>query len=166
MRHLRSKSRWASVGLPLAAWPPMRLELGIPAAAAPRCRGRRVCVGRADFGRTPVDGVGWPRAGCGPSQHALDTQDRPLTRPRAPSLACPGLLQWPPIRHIATKMAALSSLPCPPCVHTSKVLCAVCPSEGCRRCLKLQRCVARIFNFTVLGPKKSENYLGGDMVTR
>ena len=101
---------------------------------------------------TPADGVGWPRAGCGPSQHALDTQDRPLTRPRTPSLACPGLLQWPPIRHIATKMAALSSLPCPPCVHTSKVLCAVCPSEGCRRCLKLKRCVARIFNFTVSGP--------------
>ena len=64
-------------------------------------------------------------------------------------------LQWPPIRHIATKMAALSSLPCPPCVHTSKVLCAVCPSEGCRRCLKLQRCVARIFNFTVPGPTKT-----------
>ena len=28
----------------------------------------------------------------------------------------------------------------------------VCPCEGCRRCLKLQRCVARIFNFTILGP--------------
>ena len=46
-------------------------------------------------GSTPADGVGWPRAGCGPSQHAQDTQDRPLTRPRTPSLACPGLLQWP-----------------------------------------------------------------------
>ena len=103
-------------------------------------------------GSTPADGVGWPRAGCGPSQHAQDTQERPLTRPRTSSLACPGLLQWPPIRHIATKMAALSSLPWPPCVHTSKVLCAVCPSEGCRRCLKLQRCVARIFNLTIPGP--------------
>ena len=37
--------------MPLAAWPPVRLELGRRAASAPRCRGGRVCVGRADFGR-------------------------------------------------------------------------------------------------------------------
>ncbi len=47
---------------------------------------------------TPADGVGWPRAGCGPSQHAQDTQDRPLTRPRTPSLACPAVASHTPHR--------------------------------------------------------------------
>ena len=75
---------------------------------------------------TPADGVGWPRAGCGPSQHALDTQERPLTRPRTSSLACPGLLQWPPVRHVATKMRALSSLPWPPsCTYIQSLVCSM-----------------------------------------
>ena len=41
--------RWACLSQP--TWPPTPLELGIPAAAAPRCRGRRVGVGHADSGR-------------------------------------------------------------------------------------------------------------------
>ena len=38
--------RWACLSQP--TWPPMRLELGSRAAAAPRCRGGGVHVGRAD----------------------------------------------------------------------------------------------------------------------
>ena len=49
-------------------------------------------------GSTPADGVGWPRAGCGPPQQAQDTQDRPLTRPRTPSLACPAVASHTPHR--------------------------------------------------------------------
>ena len=49
------------------------------------------------------------------------SQDRPLTRPRTSSLACPGLLQWrhPYGTYVAIKMTALSSLSC---AHTSNVL--------------------------------------------
>ena len=141
-----------------SAPPPQSRSAGVPpwaAASSPAPVGDAQKASRGPSARRQHAGRwGWVAQGRVRPFPACPGHPGPATYPAQSPF--PGL-SWPPavatpVRHVATKMAALSSLPWPPCVNTSKVLCAVCPSEGCRRCLKLQRCVARIFNFTVSGP--------------
>ena len=69
----------------------------------------------------------------GPPQQAQGTQDRQLVRPRTPSWAIPGLLQWPPAWRSRRKSSASQAAPLRPTRGYSPNHCWSVVSRGARK---------------------------------